>query len=148
MRMRALTVIGQDLDDTALIDATVAAALYHCFEFGLQCEKAAYPLLDLDKSGLGDRIRRSAGLVRIVLQGQQGADCIDFEAELTRMPDEDQAAQIRRLVRALIAVAAARRREKPDALIVPNSRHFDATLPRRFSNRDLFHDFSACTSSH
>ena len=148
MRMRALTVVSQYLDHPALIDATVAAALHHCFELRLQCKEAADPLLDLDKAGLGDRIRRSAGLVRIVLQGQQGADRIDFEAELTRMPDEDQTAQVRRLVGALVAVAAARRRDQPDALIVPDGRHFDAALPGCFSDRDLFHDFSACTSSH
>jgi hypothetical protein len=68
--MRALAVVGENLDDAALVDAAVAAAFHHGFQLGLQRPQAADALLDLDEAGLGNGVGRGTGLVRIVLQGE------------------------------------------------------------------------------
>jgi hypothetical protein len=64
MRVSALAVIGEHLDDTALIDAAVAAALDHLLQFRLQRIQTADTLLDLDETCLGDGIGGGAGGVR------------------------------------------------------------------------------------
>ena len=48
MSMTALTVIGQHLDDAALIDAPVPAAFNHQLKLSLQRHQAPDPLLDFD----------------------------------------------------------------------------------------------------
>ncbi|RCW77720.1 hypothetical protein C7476_13927 [Phyllobacterium bourgognense] len=57
----------------------MSAPFDHQFQFTLERVEAAYPMLDVDQPLFGNLVRRSAGLIGIILQREQCADCIDFE---------------------------------------------------------------------
>ena len=84
-------MVGQHLDHLTFIDAAMATALDHQFKFRLQCRQAEYSLLHLGKPRLGDGIGGAAGLMRIVLEGEQSPDGADLEAEFSSAADEGQA---------------------------------------------------------
>jgi hypothetical protein len=145
--MHALPVIRQNLDHTALTDTAVVASVHHQFQFGFERLQAADTLLDLKQAGLGNGVGRGAGLLRIVLKRQQGTYCLDFETKLTGVTDKRQPAQIGRRVEALIAFTTLRQGQKPNGLIIADGGHLHAALAGGGSNCNVFHGFSACSSS-
>ena len=92
--MLAFTVIGQDLDHPAFGNAPMAASLDHQFQFGLEGGETANSLFHLRQAGLGDCVSRAAGLVQIVLQADEGANCINVETEFAGVPDESESPQV------------------------------------------------------
>jgi hypothetical protein len=139
MAVHALTMVSEDLDDPALVDASVPASLDHQFEFDLQSRQTSNTLLDLDEARLGDTVCRRAGLMRIVLEYQQRANGIDIEAQFASMPDERKAAEVGSRITALVTLTSIWRHKQADAFVVADGRHFDAALTGRISDRDFFH---------
>lgn len=141
MNMRALAMVGQHLNDPALIDTTMPASFNHQLELALQSSEASNSLLNLNKASPGDTVRGRAGLMRVVLERQQRANGIDIEAEFARMSDEGKPAETRRLIAALVTFAAVGRHKQADAFIVANRRYLDAALTGCIADCDLFHIF-------
>jgi hypothetical protein len=142
MTVRALTVIGEDLDNSALVDASVATSFNHQFEFDLQGVQTPDSLFDLDQAGLGNAVCRRAGLMRIVLEYQQRANGINIETQLAGVPDKRETAQVRSRIATLVAFASVWRHKQADAFIIADGWHFDAALTGRVADRDFFHHFS------
>lgn len=108
MGVLALAVVGEHLDHSARGYPAVPASLDHHFQLGFEGGQATQALLDFGEPGLGDHIGRAAGLVGIVLQGDQGADRLDLEAQLAGMADKGQAMKVGRLVVPTVSFAARR----------------------------------------
>ena len=83
MMMLALAVISQDFDDPASGDLAMSASRHHPVEFLLERQKRADAQFYLGKAGAGDFVGGGAGMVRLVLQHQKGADGFHLEAEFT-----------------------------------------------------------------
>jgi len=86
----------------------VAASVHHQFQIDLQSGQTADALLDLREAGFGDHVGGRARLAGIILQGEQGADRLDFKSQLPRMADEHQTAQIGVPIVTAIALTAER----------------------------------------
>ena len=99
--VNALAVVGEHLDNPALHDAAVTASLDHGLQLGLKRGQAGDALLHLNQARPRNDVGGHTRLIRIVLQGEKGADRRDLESQLARMTDERQPAQV--------AVVVARR---------------------------------------
>ncbi len=118
MRARALAVIRQNLDYPAVCDLAMAATLDHHAKLDLQGVEAVDALLHLRQPGARNGVGRAARLVRIILQGQERADCLDFESQFARVADEGQAPQIAGIERPPVALSARRRWQQADLLVI------------------------------
>jgi hypothetical protein len=107
-------MIGQHFDHATSRDMTVAAAVHHQSQLGLESSEASDALLDFGKPDLGDAVGRRARLTRIVLQCEQSSDRLDLEPQFPRVADERQTAKIGIAIGAPVALGARRRGQKPD----------------------------------
>ena len=98
LRMQALAVIGENLDYPAMRNFLARALDYHPLQFDPKRFEAGDPALDLGKPRTRDGIRRGAGLGRLVLQRQQGANGVNLEPKLAGVPDEGEPLQVTDIV--------------------------------------------------
>jgi len=112
--VRALAVVGKHLNHSTGGDVAVAAPVHHQLQFGLEGGKAANALLNLGKAGLGDAVGRGAWLARVVLKREQGANGLNLKAQLPRVANERQAAQVGLAMMATIAFAAGWGGQEPE----------------------------------
>ena len=118
----AFSMVRQNFDNPALIDGAMGAARHHPLKFGLQRGKAGNALLNVCQPGAGDLIRRRARLAGLILQHQQGADCIDLEPKLAGMADEGQPPQVVAIILAPVALATRGRGQQPNLFVKADRR--------------------------
>jgi len=126
MARRALTVIGQDFDDTATIHTTMAATFDHCLQFSSERRQAGDALFHICQSRLGNRVCGVARLSRIILQYEKGTDRINFKAKLPRVSDERQPVQVTLVKVSPITLSTGRRGQQFYLFIIADSRHLYA----------------------
>lgn len=73
------------------------------------------------------RIDLLAGVLGLVLQGEQGADGLDLETQLARVADEDEAPDVAVTITATVAIGSRQRWKKADLLIVADRWNFEAS---------------------
>jgi hypothetical protein len=69
-----LCVIRENLDHTAVADATSSTLLKHALELSLQCLESTDPTLDTLQLCTGDRVDGLTGLLGMVGEGQELPD--------------------------------------------------------------------------
>jgi hypothetical protein len=148
MRMRALAVIGEDLDHPALIDAAMAASL-----------PPSFPAPPSAPSGCGcaARPRQAAPWQSHRRMHRTDADRPARLSSVRIASTSKPSSRAWRMNtrRLMIGLLVGRwfpslrlgSRQQADALVIADRRHLDATLRASLANGDLFHDFSSCTSS-
>ena len=99
-------MIGQHLDHAALGDAPLAATLDHALEFALERRERRDLAPDLVQTTTRDAVGLGAGLLRLGAEREQLAHRLERKAELARVADEGEAAQVLVAVDALIAGGA------------------------------------------
>ena len=68
-------------------------------------------------------INLSARVFGLVLQSEQGADGLDFEAQLASVPDKDEASDLVIMISAAVAFGSWQGRHEADLLVVADRRH-------------------------
>jgi hypothetical protein len=71
----------------------------------------------------------SAGVLGLVLQGEQGADGLDLKTQLASVPDEDEAADVTVAVTATVASGSRQGWQEANLLVVTDCRHLEAGAP-------------------
>ena len=71
----------------------------------------------------------SAGVIGLVLQGEQGADSLNLETQLARVPDEDKASDVTVAVTATVAFGSWQAWQEADLLIVTDCWDLEAGAP-------------------
>jgi hypothetical protein len=75
------------------------------------------------------RVDLPAGVLGLVLQGEQGADGLDLETQLASVPDEDEAPDVAFAVTATVAFGSRQGWQEADLLIVTDCRDLEAGAP-------------------
>src|ERR1700732_827590 len=101
-------VICKQLNHAAFGNPTPGTLCNHAFQFGLQPNEDFEPPFNLAKPSASDRIRCHTRLIWVVLKGEQGADCLDFESQFASMANENEPAQISSIVMPPITFRARR----------------------------------------
>lgn len=94
-----------------------------------------YAAVDLDDVATGEIVDLGTRAVWLAAHGQQFADCLDIEAELTRVPNEIETGFVAPIIAALLALRPRRLRQQADLFIEANGRHLHMRAARQFSNR-------------
>ena len=84
----AVGTIGQDLDDPAIADASLAAAVDHPFEFALECLEAGDLAPHLLKLSSGDAVHSGARSFGMICQRQELTDRGQWKPELAGMAQQ------------------------------------------------------------
>ena len=114
----AQLVIGEHLDHPAFGDAAAAAFGDHALELGPQRLEPPQPALDLGELFARDGIRFGTGTLGLVDEGEEGADAVEAEPQLARVPYEAEALEVPLAVPPLPPRGPRSRRKQADALVV------------------------------
>ena len=106
----AVRTVGQDFDDPAVADASLAAAVDHPFEFALERLQAGDLAPHLLKLPSGDAVGSGARSLGMIRQRQELADRGQGKPELAGMAHEAETLQMPPIIAALVAGRADRRR--------------------------------------
>lgn len=77
----AFVMVGEDLDDPTVMDATVCAGIQHSLQFLLQRLELSNTGLDILETFPGNRVGRRTRSGRMFLKFDQGSDRIDLESQ-------------------------------------------------------------------
>jgi hypothetical protein len=97
------------------------------------------------------RINLPARVLRLVLQSEQGANGLDFEAQLAGVPDKDEASHVAVMITAAVAFGSRQGRQEADLLVVADRRHLEARPPGNLADGEWVAHFEgpfSCSSSH
>ena len=108
LRVRALAMVGEHLNDPTSGDVAVAASVHHQFQLGFEGRKAANALFNLGKAGPGDQVGGLARLARAILKSEQSADGLNLKSQFPCMTNEGQAAQVGLAIMPAVAVVSER----------------------------------------
>ena len=75
------------------------------------------------------RVDLPAGVLGLVLQGEQGADGLDLETQLASVADEDEAPDVAVTITATVAFGSRQAWEEADLLVVTDRRDLEAGAP-------------------
>jgi hypothetical protein len=87
------------------------------------------------------RVNLPAGVLGLVLQGEQGPDGLDLEAQLARVADEDEAADVALTITATVAFGSRQGWQEADLLIVTDCRDLEAGAPGNLADGTFFAHF-------
>lgn len=133
-----VTTVGQGLDNATFRHPARGAFLNHPPQFRSQSGEADNAFLDFSKACFCDPVGNAARLIRVVLQRQKRADCLDIEAEFTRMLDEGKSRYGVFVIAPLLPFGARWRQQQADLFIVAYGRHLHFGAPREFANRKIY----------
>ncbi len=106
MRVLTLVVICQRLDYAAIAYAAMTAFIHHSLQLCAESNQLADAPVNFSHVTAGDAIGFRTWLFRPRAHRQQFPDGIDFESQLSRMPDKNQSRHFGTTITALLAVAA------------------------------------------
>ena len=134
MVAEALPVVGQNLDDAAVADPTMATLVDHPRLLASQRLKLLDPSIDFEQMRLGDTIGLMAGSLRLLGEDKQFPDMVNLEAEFARMADEIEVVDLGLAIAALIAFGARGSNNQPDLFVETDRGNFYARTPRQFTD--------------
>lgn len=134
---RALSVISENFDHTAVGDAAVGALFDHALEFEPQRPKMFDTSIDFRELFARDRVGGFTGLIGSIGEAEEVADRFEREAELARVADERQSADVRSAVKPLVPAGTLGSSEQPDLLVVADRLHLAAGGIGEASDREL-----------
>ena len=83
-------MVAQHFDHPAIGDFPACALHDHAFQFTFQRRQPRKTAFDLSQLRLGDGIGAGTGLVGLVRQAEEVADCLEAEAQVSGVADEGQ----------------------------------------------------------
>lgn len=134
LKMLALPVVRENLDDPALRNPTVVAG-DHGLEFVPQGREPCDLVFHLVEMSLGDVMHLTAGTVGVACEPQELPDRLNLEAELAGMTDEVEPADVPGTVPPLLALGPGRLGQQADLLVVADGGDFHVGLPGQIANR-------------
>jgi hypothetical protein len=114
-----LAALRDGFNDAALRHAPSLAARQHLPKLSAQGDQPIDLVVDGREMIADERVDLSARILRLVLQGKQGADCTDLKAQFARVPDKYKASDVALTIAAAIAFGPRRRRQEPNLLVKP-----------------------------
>lgn len=136
--MNTEVMISQNLDHAAFPDRAMRTLRHHLLQLAAQRRQLRDPPVHRLQLRLRDGVGSGAGLVRIVLQGQQVADRVEWKAKVAGMADEKQSCQGIARIEALVPFAPTGGVQKADLLVIADRRHLDPGGLTQFSDRQHF----------
>ena len=126
MRMFAMIVVGQGLDNATLGHTSMAASVHHPLQLDAKRREPTYAAVNFAQVVAGDAVGLRAWLVGLCAHCQQFPDGLDLESQLARMTNEDETRYLGFAIPALLASAAGRRGHQGDRFIIANGGHLYA----------------------
>lgn len=96
-------VITQHFENAAVCDPSAPALFDHAFQFMTECMQTLDTAVYLAELRLRNCIRGIARLIWVVRETDQIADCLQWEPEISGMPNERQTVDGRVIVNALVS---------------------------------------------